>query len=333
MIEETRKQQKQQLILDNKFSDYRKAKKEWYSLTKDERTFTTENGSHFVMELSKNPEDYGLTQEELNLCIAIDKGNKKKKRESRTHIHFMHKKYDYLGFLTLTFSDKRRNQMNNIQWIRNVMTNTLNLCFEDYIGKLEVSPNGKIHGHFIVAWNSSEEPKTRDIKRGNCTNKLVINFEKLTKNWYGTKDKNGQPTKYGIYDLILIKADTYKDLNKCSNYVFKTLNSMESYIDKSTEENENFEDFVNIAFVSEVNSMNTFCKRNTPYTRWIKAYREQNKEIRDLCRVFDNTFFENNRYNGPEVFRQWADYHKNDTLKDDLKLFKKDFKLVEINDF
>lgn len=310
---------------------YKEAKKEWYKHSQEERTYTSESGLSWIMPISEDPTYYGLTQEELDLCEEIEQTTKKKKGTSRQHVAFMNNNYDHVIMLELGFSNARREQMHNLNWVVKVMTEILKDTFEDYLGKIEVSPKGLIHGHFIVA--SNEHLMTREITRNGRKQTQVLNVKGLKEYWYGDTDKNGQPTRYGIYDMILIENKESWNLNTCTNYVLKTLNTIENYITKNEEETPIYEENVNLDFVREVNARSIIVKRDTPFMKWIKDYKAENKYLKELAKAFDYYFWENNTFSSKETWRNWArqNLQKTYLMPDGTskKLFPNGFKLIE----
>lgn len=278
---------------------------------------------------SDDPKFYLLTEYELELSKCIDKSTKKKKQENRLHAYFMHEFYDNIGFLTLTLSDKCIKY--KYESIRQIASRILDACFDDYIGKFEISPKGRLHGHFITAWNGHCETfiAKRKNTKGIRTTYTMVKKQDLQDLRYGS-NKTKQPSKYGIYDLIYIDKDNL-ELKKISNYSLKSLNTMESYITKNDELT--FNNLVDEDLIIQVNKSNIMTKRNTPYQNWKKARKEQDNLIKRKARTFDTYFYDKNKYNSKEVFRQRAKDNSKEKLTDYLMLFEDDFKLIEIDDY
>lgn len=331
MINE-KKIKKQQCILDGKMAQYKEGVKSWYSMTKEERTYTNpDTGNSWLLPIESDPEWYGLTEEELKLCQEIEITTKRKKGKSRQHVAFMNNNYEHVIMLELGFSNKRREQMHNLDWVVKVMTECLKDTFEDYLGKIEVSPKGLIHGHFLVATN--EHLEVREITRNGRKQMQVLNVRNLKEYWYGLTDKNGQPTRYGIYDMILIQNKETWNINTCTNYILKTLNTVENYITKNEEEAPTYAENVDLEFVRQVNARSIITKRDTPYTRWVKDYKAENRYIKDMARTFDYYFWEAHTWASKETWREWARLNLDTTYKMPngalKRLFPKDFKLIE----
>lgn len=335
MINHEKKLKKQQCLLEGKMAAYKEATKEWYSQSKEDRTYTSDSGLSWVLPITEDPRYYGLTEEELQLCQEIETQTKKKKGTSRQHVAFMNNNYDHVIMLELGFSNAKREQMHNLDWIVKTMTEALKDTFEDYLGKIEVSPKGLIHGHFIVATN--EHLNTREITRNGRKQTQVLNVKKLKETWYGETDINGQPTKYGIYDMILIENKETWNMNTCTNYVLKTLNTIENYITKNEEESPTYQENVDLDFVREVNSRSIIVKRNTPFTKWLKDYKEENRYIKAKAKVFDTQFWDSNKFSSKETWREWARQNIDATYKlangEVKRIFENDFKLVEQNNY
>lgn len=312
----TYKKEKSQLIRDGIYQDYIQAKKEAYL-------------EGFVM--SDDPNDYGLSELELDLLKRLEKSTKRKKSDFRRHAYFMSDYYDNIGLLTLTYSDKALT-LSNLETKKQQLTTILKFCFQDYIGKYEISPAGRLHFHAIVAWYGPV--KTRPVYRNNRKNEQVINKSDLQELWYGEDDGTGQPTRYGVYDLVLVQ-NTKSDKDKATNYAMKSLNTMESYIQKDEEIEHN--QFVDEELVYAVNTSNIITARGTPYQSFKNAQDTQDKEIKRKARVFDTPYYEKNKWNGKKVFREWALDNKttNIALKkgEHIDLIGNDFKLITPNDF
>lgn len=306
------KREKEELIKNGKFFDYKLARKEVY------------NAGDIPTD---DPAAYDLTEEELNLIKRIEKSTKRKKQDFRRHAYFMSEYYDNIGLLTLSYSDKALD-ISSLESKKGALTEILKTCFEDYIGKFEISPNGRLHFHAIVGWNGLAI--TMPSYRDGYTNDLVISKNDLTDLWYGKKGKEGQPTKYGIYDLVLIPKNK-KDRDKATNYSLKSLNSMESYIQK--DEKIDPQNKIDDELIFAVNTSNILTARNTPYQRFKKAQDEQDREIKRKARIFDTTFYDEHKFSSKKNFREWAEMNKNTFLTDYLCLFDNDFKVVKEKDF
>lgn len=318
------KKEKEELIKNGKYSNYKIAKKEVY------------NAGY---EPSDDPKDYDLLPEELDLIKRIEKSTKKKKQSFRRHAYFMSEYYDNIGLLTLSYSDTALNKT-SLETKKQLLTEILKTCFEDYIGKFEISPNGRLHFHAIVGWNGFVI--TKDSYRDGHINQLVMNKTDLTELWYGdpvinkttpSKRKEmekGTPTKYGIYDLVLIPKNK-KDRDKATNYSLKSLNSMESYIQKDEQIDDSIK--VDDELIYAVNTSNILTARNTPYQAFKKAQDEQDREIKRKARVFNSSFYDEHKFDTKAVFRRWAEDNKDTVITDYLDLFEKDFKLVKEKDF
>lgn len=268
-------------------------------------------------EPSSDPADYHLTEQEKDLCDRLLLSTKKKKQKFRNHTWFMHQYYEHVGFLTLTYSDETRDN-SALEWKKESVTEILSKCFSDYIGKPELSPSGKLHFHFIVAWNGTLDPVI--IKRNGIeyTNIRKADLQQL---WYGT---------YGIYELTLLPSDRTSS-NKAANYAMKSLNTMDSYILK--DEELDLKNIVSDELIYAVNTSNIMVKRDTPYHKWNKAYTEQKKFIKHQCRVFDTPFYEDNKYAKIDVFKEWATRHIGTRATDYCEIIPKDFKLIDIKNF
>ena len=310
------KKEKEELIKNGLFQDYKDKKKEAYK-------------KGFV--LSDDPNDLNLSELQLDLIKRLEKSTSRKKQDFRRHAYFMGKYYDNLGLLTLSYSD-RALDISNLETKKQQLTSILKTCFEDYIGKFEISPNGRLHFHAIVGWNG--DVKTIPSYRDNHKNDLVVNKSDLHNLWYGDKDENGQPTKYGIYDLVLI-PDTKEDKDKSTNYSMKSLNSMESYITK--DEEIDFSNLIDEELVYAVNVSNILTARNTPYQAFKKAQDSQDREIKRLCRVFETDFYDEHKFKSKKHFRQWAEDNKFTNISltpgTHIDLLGKDFKIVREEDF
>jgi len=312
-----RKREKEELIKNGKFSDYKAARKEEYAAG----NLPTDD-----------PAAYGLTPDELNLVKRIDKSTKNKKQRFRNHAYFMSIYYDNIGLLTLTYSDKALSK-SSLETKKEQLTKILKSCFEDYEGKFEISPNGRLHFHAIVGWNGTVI--TRTVYRDGHVNELVMNKTDLTEQWYGeTKRKGteekGNPTKYGVYDLVIIPKNE-KDRDKATNYSMKSLNSMESYIQKDEQLNDGIK--VDEELIFAVNTSNILVARNTPYQAFKKAQEEQDRMIKRKARAFDSSFYESHKFGTKKSFREWAENNKNTILTDYLDMFDDDFEVVKEKDF
>ena len=310
------KREKEELIKNGKYNSYKAAIKEVYA----------------AGDLpTDDPAAYDLLPEELNLIKRINKSTKKKKQNFRRHAYFMSEYYDNIGLLTLSYSDKALN-ISNLETKKEQLTAILKSCFGDYIGKFEISPNGRLHFHAIVGWNG--QVITRTVYRDGHVNDLVINKNDLTEQWYGStkkeKEKNGEPSKYGIYDLVIIPKNK-KDRDKATNYSMKSLNSMESYIQKD----EQIDDSIKIddELIFAVNTSNILTARNTPYQSFKKAQDEQDKMIKRKARTFNSSFYDEHKFDTKKVFREWAEENKNTFITDYLNMFDDDFKVVKEKDF
>lgn len=314
------KEEKEQLIKNGKYNDYKLARKEVY------------NAGDIPTD---DPAAYDLTEEELDLIKRIEKSTKRKKQDFRRHAYFMSEYYDNIGLLTLSYSDKALD-ISTLETKKERLTEILKSCFGDYIGKFEISPNGRLHFHAIVGWNGFVI--TREIYRDGHKNLLVMNKNDLTEQWYGkekkgekwTEEHSGQPTKYGIYDLILI-PNTKTDRDKATNYSMKSLNSMESYIQK--DEQIDYQNKVDDELIFAVNTSNILTARNTPYQRFKKAQDEQDRLIKRKARTFDASFYEEHKFGRKKDFRDWAEDNADMALTDYLNLFENDFKIVKEKDF
>lgn len=314
------KEEKAELIKNGTLGKYREMIKEAYN-----------DG----FEPSEDPRDYFIFETELDkiLCDRINKSTKTKKRSCRNHANFMRLKYDNLGFLELGYSNITRDR-STLDSKREIVCKILDECFEDYYGMPEISPNGKLHFHFIVAWNGEIKQDDLFVSKRNGHDVVLVKYPKLQSLWFGEAKigKNGtkQPSKYGIYDLVYISR-TKEDSNRISNYVMKNLNTMDSYILKN--EQIDTDVMIDEELVFQVNNSNIMVKRNTPFQRWNKAFIEQKKFIKHQCRVFDTPFYEANKYASFEVFKNWASLHIGSRATDYCEIIPKDFKLIAIEDF
>lgn len=313
---------KANLIKDGIFDDYRKKRKEQYN-----------DG---YIEINEDPEYYGVTEEEKQLLDCLLKSTKNKKADYRKHAQFMKDFYDNVGLLTLGFSDEKI-ECSKLESKRHIVADTLKECFCDYMGKFEISPKGRLHAHFIVAWNGEIQTfeSIRTDENGKRYKDTLVKKTDLQKMWYGEKTETGQPQKYGIYDLVLISKEREK-LNKTVNYTLKNLNTMTSYISKE-ERTLSSVDLVDEELIYQVNHSNVITARNTPYQAWNKARKEQDRYIRKSARVFEPSFYERNKYGTKTTFRQWAEdnRHTNIAIKpgEHADLFGDTFKLIEISDY
>lgn len=315
------KHEKAELIKNGTLGKYREMQKDAYN-----------NG----FEPSQDPADYFIFANELEktLCDRINTQTKRKKQKSRNHTDFMRKKYDNIGFLELGYSNATRDK-STLDSKKQIVCSILNECFEDYHGKPEISPNGKLHFHFIVAWNGQLTEDDIFISKRDGHNVILVKYPKLKELWYGENkiDKDGkkQPSKYGIYDLVYI-PNTKNDCDKITNYVLKNLNTMDSYILK-----DEAIDLDNIVLdddlLFEVNNSNMIVKRDTPFQNYNKAYIEQKKFIKHQCRVFDTPFYEANKYASYKVFQDWALRNIGTNATDYCEIIPNDFKLVSVDDF
>lgn len=314
--------QKANLIIDGIFDDYRKKRKEQYN--------------EGYTDINEDPEYYGITEEEKKLLDCLLKSTKNKKADYRRHAQFMNEYYDNVGLLTLSFSNEKIT-CSKLESKRHIVADILKECFDDYMGKLEISPNGRLHAHFIVGWNGEVETfeTIRQDDNGKKHKNILAKKPDLQNRWYGEKTKDGQPQKYGIYDLVMITKNR-TELNKTVNYTLKNLNSMTSYIDKE-ERTISPVDLVDDELIYEVNHSNIITARNTPYQYWNKARKEQDRYIRRSARVFETSFYEKNKYNGKKVFREWAEENKHTNISakpgTHIDLFGDEFKLIEIADY
>lgn len=314
------KQEKAELIKNGTLGKYQEIIKEAYN-----------EG----FELSDNPFDYFFFGSELDkiLCDRIIKSTKSKKRCCRNHAAFMIQKYDNIGFLELGYSNAARNK-STLDTKKKIICRILDQCFEDYYGMPEISPNGKLHFHFIVAWNGNLTEDDLFVSKRNGHDVVLVKYPLLQQLWYGENkfdlDGNKQPSKYGIYDLVLV-TNTRESTNKISNYVLKNLNTMDSYILKYEEIE--LDTVIDDELLFQVNNSNIIVKRDTPYQRWNKAYKEQKKQIKSLCRVFDTPFYELHKYDSYKTFQDWAMQHRGDKITEYLTLLPNDFELISVDDF
>lgn len=315
------KEEKAELIRNGTLGKYRDMIKEAYN-----------DG----FEPSNDPADYFIFESDLEkiLCDRIIDSTKTKKRACRHHANFMRQKYDHLGFLELGYSDRARDR-SSLDRKKETVCKILDQCnFEDYYGMPEISPNGKLHFHFIVAWNGELNENDIFTSKRDGHNVILVKNKLLQELWYGESkiDKNGikQPSKYGIYDLVYIPK-TKTDSDRISNYVMKNLNTMDSYILK----NEQIETdaLVDEDLVYQVNNSNIIVKRNTPFQKWNKAYKDQKRYIKYQCRVFDTPFYELNKYASYDVFKNWALRNIGKHAADYCEIIPNDFKLIAIEDF
>lgn len=286
-------------------------------------------------EPNEDPVAYGLSEFEKEQCDALLHSKKNKKKESRQHIHFMSEFYDNIGFLTLSFDDRKIASM-TYEWMRKKVCSVLSACFGDFVGRPELSKKGRIHFHFIVAWDGPVS--TKDTARDGHINKLVMNKHDLQAEWYGLNDGTGHPTKYGIYDLILLSKDASREeRNKVSNYLMKSLYTMESYITKQDETE--FTQQIDEELLCKINASNTIVARNTPYQAWRRDRADQDAMIKHQARVFESAFYEQNKFKSRENFRVWAEQNKGTLLTEHgrdgkpLYLIPTDYKTIAIDDY
>lgn len=314
-----RQAKKQELIKNGDFERYIALKKEQYDAG---------------FEPNDDPAYYLLDEEAKDLLDCLEKSTKRKKADFRRHSVFMSKYYDNIGLLTLTFSTKALDK-SNLERKKQVLTEILKKCFEDYIGKFEISPNGRLHAHLIVGWNGSVDlfPAKKE-KNGEVRTIALIRKHDLQELWYGEKDENGQPTKYGIYELQPINRSR-DDLNASTNYAMKSLNTIESYITK--DEQVDLSDLVDESLIIAVNTSNIITARGTPYQAFKKARNEQDKMIRKKARTFNGSFYDKHKFDGRKIFREWAMREKEQNISvhpgEHIDLFGKDFRLVDIEDY
>lgn len=293
---------KNELISNGSFDEFRKKIKEMY------------NNNLEGIEINVDPQYVPILEELLY-------STKRKKSGFRRHTNFMYHNYENLGFVTLTFSEDKINL--GFEYMKEIVADVLGSCFEDYHGKFEISPNGRIHYHAIACWNGFVE---YDLVH-NYKAKRVRNKGDLIQKWYGSKNKQ----KYGICELILIDKTMSNNANKASNYIMKNLNTMESYITKEEE----FESGVEIDrdLLMKVNSSNLMVKRNTPYQKWKKDFDSCMKIIKRKCRVFDTTYYKQYMYSGNEPFIQWFNDNRNSKPIDYLNMFDSDFDIPRQEDY
>lgn len=296
------KQEKIELIKNGTFNNFKKLLKEQYNNE---------------CEINWDPSFYNVNEQELEWLKQLLKNTKRKKQDFRNHIRFMATYYDNVGFLTLTWNNETINK-SNLETKKQQATTILKLCFNDYIGKFEISKKGRIHAHFIVCWNG--DVKTR--KTNNFKNDLVINKNDLTNGW----------SKYGIYDLVLVDTSSIESQNKTSNYVLKSLNTMESYIDKN-EIQDKYEIELSDDLIVAVNTSNVMTKRNSDYQKWKHDNKLENKEIRSKCRTFDYSYYQQHKYDCNEYFKQWAYEHKHDKLTSYLNMFPDNYELIDARNY
>ena len=316
------KKEKAELIKNGTFNKYReKLKEQW-------------NNNEVP---TQDPSFYGVSENESRLLESLERSTKKKKADFRQHARFIAEYYDNIGLLTLGFSNRVRDSI-SFDWMKQLTTSTLKNCFGDYIGKFEISPNGKIHAHFIVGWNGDVVTflSNRQDDKGHWHTNTMVKKSDLQDLWFGEGyiDDQGkkQPTKYGIYDLVLIDKSK-KETDKATNYSMKSLNTMESYIQKSEELDLSPDSLVDEELIFLVNTSNILTARNTPYQKWKKARDTQDMEIKRKARTFETDFYNDNKYNSKKVFREWAENNKDVQLTDYLRLFNDDFKIVSIDDY
>lgn len=318
-VNEIIKHDKADLVKNGIFGDFLKSRKNQYN-----------EG----MEPNEDPKFYGMTEYEKELCDSLMHSKKCKKKESRIHVRFMHDFYDNIGFLTLTFSDAKIGSM-TYECMRKKVCEVLNNCFDDFIGRPELSKSGRIHFHFIVAWNGPVA--TRDVYREGKTNKLVLNKKDLQELWFGEWLDDKTPSKYGVYDLILLRNLENEDLNKTSNYIMKSLYTMESYITKQDEED--FSQILDDELLFKINSSNIVVARNTPYQAWRRDQKEQDRYIKRRARIFESSFYEKNKFGPKKNFREWAEKRKGTLLVpigqngEPLYMIPNDYKTVQIDDY
>lgn len=292
------KQEKIELIKNGTFNNYRKLLKQQYN----------DN-----LEPTQDPTFYNVSEEELEWLKQLLKNTKRKKQDFRNHIKFMATYYEHVGFLTLTWNNQTINK-SNLETKKRQATIVLKKCFNDYIGKFEISKKGRIHAHFIVCWNGDVITK----KTNNYKNDLVINKYDLTKLWIN----------YGIYDLVLVDTSTIESQNKTSNYVLKSLNTMESYIDKNEIDktsNVKIDDELLVA----INTSNVITKRNSDYQKWKHDNIIENRIIRKHCRVFEPSYYEQYKYSSNDYFKEWAMKNKLTEATSYLKVLPNDFELID----
>lgn len=187
----------------------------------------------------------------------------------------------------------------------------------------------------IVGWDGDVEkfPAFKE-KNGKLIPITLIRKLDLQELWFGEKDENGQPTKYGIYELqpIIRSRD---DINASTNYAMKSLNTIESYITK--DEQVDLSDLVDESLIIAVNTSNIITARGTPYQAFKKARNEQDRMIRNKARTFNGSFYNIHKFDGRKVFREWAVREKEQNISvhqgEHIDLFGKDFRLVDIDDF
>lgn len=304
-----------ELIRDGTFKRFLNAKKEQFN-----------DG----FEPDKDPSTYGVDEEAMTLLNALEKSTKRKKRDFRQHAAFMSEYYQNIGLLTLTFSS-RAIEKSSFDRKKEAVTSILKTCFEDYIGMFEISPKGRLHAHLVVAWNGGTHPFTaRREKAGKWQTVTLLKKDDLQELWFGERDENGQPTKYGHYDLAPITRSR-TDTNKAVNYTMKTLNTIESYVTK--EDLESIEADIDDDLIIAVNTSNILTARGTPYQRWKKDRAEQDRDLRRKARIFEGSFYDEHKYEPNYVFREWAESQRGELLTDYLKMFDDDFKIVQISDY
>lgn len=307
-----RNTKKRELIKNGTFERFRAIKKQQYD-------------SGF--EPSQDPKDYFVDEEAMELLESLEKSTKRKKATFRKHASFMNQFYENIGLLTLTFKDAAIDLI-SFEWLKKNTTYVLKNCFDDYEGKFEISPNGRLHFHAIVGWNGPIE--TFETKQEGT----LVRKPDLQELWYGETTEDGQPSKYGIYQLKPIRRKK-DDLNASTNYTMKSLNTIEAYITKN--EGIDLSELVDDSLILAVNTSNIIVARGTPYQQWNKAREEQDKMIRRKARTFNGSFYNDHKFDGRKVFREWAEREKeqNISIKQGahVDLFGKDFRLVDVKDF
>lgn len=269
-----------------------------------------------------DPSFYNVSMEEMKWLQQLQQSTRRKKQEFRKHTRYMNDNYDNLGLLTLTYSNETINK-SNFETKKHQTTKILSKCFNDYIGKFEFSTSGRIHGHFLVAWNGDViTKKTQDYKRD-----LVINKSDLTELWGNV---------YGIYDLILV--DKNKESNETtSNYILKDLNTMESYINKAEKTLQLDLNNVDEDMIILVNTSNIIVKRNSAYQHWKKDNQEENKLIRSTCRAFDTEYYNKHKWDNNTYFKEWAIKNKNNNIALGVGKYKamlsEDFELISQKEY
>ena len=307
-----RNTKKQELIKNGTFERFRAMKKEQY-----------DKG----IEPTEDPSYYFVDEEAKELLDSLEKSTKRKKATFRKRASFMSQYYENIGLLTLTYSEKSID-FSSFKSKRDTLIRILKTCFGDFEGKFEISPKGRLHFHAIVGWNGEIET-FETTKEG-----TLIKKPDLQELWYGETTEEGQPSKYGIYQLKPIRRKK-DDINASTNYTMKSLNTIEAYITK--DEGIDLKDLVDESLVLAVNSSNIIVARGTPYQQWNKAREEQDKMIRRTARTFNGSFYDKNKFNGRKVFREWAEREKEQNISikrgEHIDLLGKDFKLVSIDDY